>query len=320
MLSRVADSIYWMSRYLERCEHLARLLDVTLDLQPERSPLAGQLAFQHLYQSLNLPLPDIELTATTVVQQLLFANDYDGAVVHHIRLARENARQVREQISSEMWEQINRLYLRLQNSSVQEFWLGQPHAFFQQVKEGVQLFHGICAATMNRSESWYFIQLGKYLERAVNIAAILRVHYQQLATHALNPADQHLIMVGLLRSCTAFESYCKVYTADIQPKQIAEFLLLNNVSPYSVRFCVDWAFLGLNRIAEINNTHRNSLVYRRIGRLNAALEFMTIEDVLNNEFTSYLADIQQQAAEIHNIITQNYINYAVSEKLTTTYA
>lgn len=317
MLSRVADNLYWMSRYLERAQHTARLLDVTLDMIPERSKDAVDRAWERLFASLHIvPSPDLPLRARPVTEFLAFDADYHSSVVHHIAAARENARQVRELISTEMWEQINRLHLDAQQANIATVW-GQSHEFFHAVKQGAHLFQGITDSTMNRGEGWYFIQLGQAIERASNVAALLSAHleFETPGRPLPHATDLYLERLGLLRSCTAFEAYCKVYSADLRFEEIAEFLLLNDTFPFSVSFAATTMREALNAIAEITDTRKHNPIVRRIGRLKATLDYEQIDELLAADLRSQLESIQAQCAQIHADIYQTYIAYPVDAKL-----
>ncbi len=316
MLSRVADNLYWMSRYLERAEHTARLVDVTLDLRPDRTPEADQRAWRRIFTSLNLAVPpEMPFDAYHLTERLTFDETHDGSIVSLIASARENARQVREQLSSEMWEQINRLYLDVKNNTIEEIWADQPHDFFQKVKQGSQLFQGVSDSTMNHGEGWHFIKLGQFIERANNVASLLKVYMGKASGNGTSNTDHYLDWVGLLRSCTAFESYCRVYTADPNFECIADFLLLNEEFPHSVNFSIKLMRSALNAIADITETRKNSQVYRRVGRLKAMLDFDQIDEVIADDLDAYLENIQSQCAQIHNSIYQAYINYPIEDKI-----
>ena len=231
MLSRVADSLYWMSRYLERAEHTARLIDVGLNLMLDQTPAAAERRWGRLLVSLHAPA---QLARSSDAYQIAQAMTFDAAnetsIVSCIASARENLRQVREQISSEMWEQLNRLNLQVRETRLDDIWNVSTHEFFRSVKEGAHLFQGITDATMNHGEGWQFMQVGRHMERAGATATLLDVYAGEFL--APDGADaggpkSYLDWVGLLKACTAFEAYCKVYTADLRPERIAEFLLLN---------------------------------------------------------------------------------------------
>lgn len=317
MLSRVADNLYWMSRYLERAEHTARLVDVNLDLMADRSRETVNQAWEKVYLSLQLEVPDNIPEAYDITQMLTFDSGNEASIVSHIAAARENARQVREQLSSEMWEQVNRLYLAVKSTNIQNIWEGQPHLFFQMVKEGTHLFQGIGGATMNHGEGWHFIQVGQHIERASNVAALLKAYLSEAPGGDQEPAsaNQYVNWVGLLRSCTAFEAYCKVYTADPKYNCIAEFLLLNDEFPHSIHFSVRMMRAALDAIAETTDTRKNSQVYRRVGRLKAMLDYDQIDEVIDDDLQGYLDRVQEHCAQIHSAVYQTYINYPITEKL-----
>lgn len=320
MLSRVADNLYWMARYLERAQHTARLLDVTLDLVPDRSAGAVTRSWEKLFASLHLAIPEnLPMKGRPITQMLALDTESEPSIVHHVASARDNARQVRELISSEMWEQINRLYLDLQKASMDRVWAA-PHEFFHTVKQGAHLFQGITDSTMDRSEGWHFIQLGQYIERAGNVAALLSAHlaHEAAGEVLLHASDLYLEWLGLLRSCTAFEAYCKVYSADLRFEEIAEFLLLNDSFPFSINFAASMLQSALEDIADTTDTRRHNPILRRIGRLKATLDYEQIDDLLAADLSTTLLTIQSQCAQIHTDIFHAYIAYPVEEKLTTT--
>jgi uncharacterized alpha-E superfamily protein len=323
MLSRVADSLYWMSRYLERAEHTARLLDVTLQQMLDQATVDTTSLWVRLLQSLHMPPLDDANDPYGVTQLLTFDVANNSSIVSCIAAARENARQVREQISSEMWEQLNRLYLRVKRTTMEEIWYAEPHRFFAGVKDGVHLFQGITDATMSHSEGWHFIRVGRFLERAMATAVLLDVHF--LAWQAEQPQPEsessqldYLRWVGLLRSCSSFEAYNKVYMATVafQPDTIAEFLLLNEESPRSVRFAASMMQTALQAIAKLTNTRTPGRAERVVGRLRAALDYDQIEEVMSGGLHAYLDNIQRQCAQIHNAIYQTYVSYPIEVAIT----
>src|SRR5215216_6170373 len=181
MLSRVADSLYWTSRYLERAEHTARLVDIGLNLMLDQSAAAVERRWGRLLDSLHAPP---RLTGSSDAYRIAEAMTFDPAnetsIVACIAAARENLRQVREQISSEMWEQLNRLFLQVKETRLDEIWRVTTHEFFRSVKEGSHLFQGITDATMNHGEGWQFIQVGRYIERAAATSTLLDVYTNEL--------------------------------------------------------------------------------------------------------------------------------------------
>jgi uncharacterized alpha-E superfamily protein len=323
MLSRVANSLYWLSRYLERAEHTARLIHVQLNLAPDQSPATSDQRRQRI-------LLELRTTATPealeddygMMEYLTFNTTNSLAIVSCIALARENARQVREQISTEMWQQLNQLYLFVRNRRMDTVWANQPSEFLHSIKEGSHLFQGITDSTMSHGQGWHFIQLGRYIERAISCATLLDVEYEALMRghNADIAADAYLNWIGLLKGCTAYEAYSKEYTADIKPERVIEFLLLNSNFPHSICFAVNAIQETLDAIAEITETHRGTRVYRLSGRLRATLDYAQIDEVMSGEtihggLHPFLEDIRRQCLQIHEALFRMYITYPIEEKL-----
>jgi uncharacterized alpha-E superfamily protein len=314
MLSRVADSLYWMSRFLERAEHTARLIDVHLNQRLDQAGGDANLRWQRLLRSLRTAQPVEEADAYTVTRSLTFDESNTSSIVSCIASARENARQVREQISSEMWVQLNRLFLQVKQTSMEQIWHAEPHKFLNGVKEETYLFQGITDATMSHSEGWHFIRVGRFLERTTATAALLDTHFSVFLTeqtgYESEPLD-YLSWVELLRSCASFEAYCKVYTAALRPAQIAEFLLLNAEAPRSIRFACAMMQGALQAIAKSTGVRNPGRAERLAGRLRAMLDYDQIEEILSGDIHEYLESIQRQCALIHNGIYQAYIVYPI---------
>jgi uncharacterized alpha-E superfamily protein len=231
--------------------------------------------------------------------------------------ARENARQVRDEISSEQWQQLNRMY----------HWVIQPQSefglntrlgdFLPAVIDGVHLFQGVTDTTMSHGEEWQFIQMGRYLERAGAIANLLDL-YQPEILHAPEVAaegQRYQEWVGLLRCCTAFEAYCKVYTADITADQILEFLLLNPQFPHSLRYSIDCLRQALVAVQQSSGRAPVDELTRISGRLQASLSFVEVADILAQDAGAYLHNILQQCRQIHDLIYRFYIQYSVEAAL-----
>jgi uncharacterized alpha-E superfamily protein len=306
MLSRVADGLYWMSRYLERAEHSARLVDVELQLWLDQSLDAGVGRWRFLLEALSAGAED----------KLVFSRANPSSIVSCIAAARENLRHVREQCSSEMWEQLNRLYLEIMGKSPEEGWILNSHGFFWMVQEGAHLFQGITDSTMSHGEGWQYIQLGRYVERADTLAALIGAHFKRLA----QPADQaveaaaYLEWIGLLRGCGAFEAYCKVYTAEILPLRVAEFLVLNPDFPHSLRFSIDRINAALHIIGDLTERRAN-LPTRVAGRLRARLSFSQIEEIMAQGVHAYLEAVRRECAEIHSAVRDIYFDYPIEAEL-----
>ncbi len=320
MLSRVADSLYWMARYLERAEHTARMLDVNLNLMLDEDPENGDQRWRRLLESLDITKqdgPPADADATQITHFLTLDLDSSSSILSSIAYARNNARQLREHISSEMWEQLNRLFLELRRETSESLWSGQPHEFCRQVREGVSLFNGITVSTINHGEAWQFIQLGRFLERAANISSALDVHFRSFYDFedSSSQAADFMEWVGLLKSCAAFEAYCRVYTADFNPTRIAEFLLLNAEFPQAVCFSVTSIHDELLKIAGGGSNGKNERLQRLTGKWCSTLQYTQIDEILNEKLHGFLDDIKTQCSIIHQAVYQTYITYPIESAI-----
>jgi uncharacterized alpha-E superfamily protein len=319
MLSRVADSLYWMSRYLERAEHTARLIDVDFELRLDQSPEAASGRWQRLLEALHAPVPkDCKIDATILTHILALDKTNSSSILSCVSAARENLRQVREQCSSAMWEQLNRLYLQVNSTTAGEAWLLHSYVFFRAVRDGAHLFHGVTDSTMSHGEGWQYIQLGRFVERTDAVARLIGAYLRHLPySHSMDQAaesEEYLEWVGLLKSCAAFEAYCKKHTAELRPLRVAEFLLLNPEFPHSVRFSVDKVHTALRAIAELTERKAEQPV-RLAGRLGASLSFSQIDEVMASGASAFIDSIRQQCAQAHTAIHQIYFDYPVETAL-----
>ena len=312
LLSRVADSLYWIGRYLERAEHTARLIDVRLDLGLDRQSNADGWDFAPLYSLVKLEAPPAGPTTPTALSDaLVFDAGNRSAVLACVTAARENAGQVREEISSDMWEQVNALFLRLKQARAEGGWSARPHYIFRLVIDGIHLFDGVTDETMGHGEGWQYLQLGRFLERAGATAALVDRHFRR---ESLLPPS-HAEWVGLLRSCSALEAYCRCYTADLRPERIAEFLLLNSEFPRSVRFGAARVESSLRAIAGLTSGAAAGRAERLAGRLHASLDYGQVDEILSEDPHVYLETISRYCAQIHGAMYHSYITYPIESAL-----
>jgi uncharacterized alpha-E superfamily protein len=311
LLSRVADALYWISRYLERAEHAARVIDVRLDLGLDRRRGEDGWDFSRLYAALRL-LPPTKPPAgpAALVDALMFDLSNRDSVLSCVIAARENARQVREEISSDMWEQLNALFLRVKQAHRERASLARPHYLSRAVIEGVHLFEGVTDATMGHGEGWRFLQVGRHIERAGTTAALVDLHVQTKMTAGASATE----WLGLLRSCAALEAYCRCYTADLQPRRIVEFLLLNVEFPHSVRFAAARVESALRTIAQLTGRGADGRAERLAGRLHASLDYGQVDEILDDPH-AYLDAITRHAAQVHAAIYQSYVMYSIESAL-----
>ncbi len=339
MLSRIADSLYWIGRYVERAEDTARITDIayhnTLGLGVSADAavrrrnhwealiaIAGDpAAFGATYG---------EASEDTVPPYLTFDAGNPNSIVSCVAQAREQARGLRHQIASEMWEVLNRFHLDLQRQRTwQGTWVGaeNAHLFYRNVKEFSHLFQGVTDSTMPRDEGWSFLQTGKYLERATKTARALDVKYHLLMTETAD-ADGGDIPIELpqwqamLRSFSAYESYHKLYRTAVRPRSVLELIVLSAVFPRSIRFAVEQVDDALARVAaswtlETEGGAGDGFAppggfagtdeaARLAGRLRSRLAYGTIDEVMERGAGTFLQDVQRRCYQIGERIHEQY--------------
>jgi uncharacterized alpha-E superfamily protein len=309
MLSRVADNLYWMSRYLERAEHTSRLIAVKLESMIEQTPEEAEIAWGRVVSALSGKSvgPEIPADGFEMTYSLAFERFNQSSLISSLRFARDNGRQVREQISTEMWNRLNRLYLRLVPIDFTAMWNEQPGHLFREIVEEMHMLEGTTYSTMRHGEGWHFLQLGRYIERAQLVSRLLDLHFGQASRAGAPP--NYLDWLALLRSCTAFEAYCKVYTANIRRDRVAEFLLFDAEFPHSVRFAVEHLTAALSHVAIGAPASRRAACERLAGRLKASVDFGQIEELMSGSIDLFLANISTQCEQIHEAVYAAYIGY-----------
>jgi uncharacterized alpha-E superfamily protein len=318
MLSRVADSLYWMSRYLERAENTMRQLDVTMSLMLDTGGASAATHWERLIISLGNP-PGLEWGGDleSVAERLIFDGEQHASVTSCVNAARENARQVREEISSEQWQRLNRLYHQMHSPHAQAQFRSNISDVLASVVDGIHLFKGVSDTTMIHGQGWHFIRLGRYLERAYAIATLLEVYQPRLFVQQdrEHSGYQYLEQVGLLRCCTAFEAFCQVYTADLTPDRILEFLLLNRDFPHAIRYSVDGVRQAIQSIQHTGGRRPPDELTAGIGKLHAMLGFTTIGEILAEDAGGFLHTIREQCMRIHELVYRYYIHYSIQSAL-----
>lgn len=325
MLSRVANSLYWMSRYVERAENIARLVDVNLHLLLDFRNLDDKRLSEHwmpIVQSTGDETAFLALhpkaTGAAVTEFLVFEEANPGSIVSSIYQARENARTVRDQITVELWEELNRLYLFVRSPAARQMWDESPSDFFQQIKSSSLLLIGITYATLIRNEGWWFTQAGKFMERADKTSRILDVRYVSLPERGVpGPISQTeaLEWSAILRSCSAWDAYKSIHGADVHPRLVADFLLLNGDFPRSVQFCVARVNEALRGISGVAPGRFSNEAEKLAGRLEAELQFCTIDEIFDQGLHRYLDTLQLKLNNIGEALFNTYIVQAFSNLL-----
>ena len=296
MLSRVADSIYWMSRYIERAENVARFINVTLNLMLDM-PVGSIQQWQPLVDTTGDGKEFARrygvATQQRVIQFLTFDPDNANSIRSCLRGARENARSVREVISSEMWEQLNEFYLMVNSAAFDADTLSDPQDLFASVKMSSHEFAGVTDATMTHNEGWHFSQLGRHLERADKTSRILDVKYfLLLPTEAdVGTTYDDLQWAAVLRSASAFEMYRKRH-GRISPDRIVEFLLLEHEFPRAIQCCLKAARESVHAISGTPAGMFRNPVEQLLGELCSELAYAQVDDIVATGLHEYLDRLQ----------------------------
>ncbi len=310
MLSRVAHSIYWMSRYIERAENVARSMEVnnylSLDLvdseedqwQPLVDISGSGGAFRATYQT---------ATKDNVIQYLAFDRSNPNSILSCLQMGRENARAVRSVLPSEMWEQINRMYLFVSQLSRQTGVFDDPHEFFTRLKLGSQLFVGISEVAMTHDEAWQFGRLGQALERADQTTRLLDVkHFLLLpSTDRVGLAINDILWAALLRSASAFEMYRRKY-GEIHPERIIAFLLLEQTFPRAALYCLNRAESCLRSITGTAEGYFRDGAMQRLGKLRSRLAYSSVQEIMQEGLHTYLDGMQSQLNQLDDDLYHTY--------------
>ncbi len=313
MLSRVADSIYWLNRYVERAENVSRFVEVNLNLLLD-SPEGMTQQWQPIVLTTgDLPLFQQrygEATAENVLRFLTFDAEYPSSIFSCLCRARENARSVREIISSEMWQQVNAFYLMVTEAAehLRATDTAALFHFFEEVKQASHLFAGIMDATMSHNEGWHFGQIGRLLERADKTARILDVKYFILlpSVRDVGTTLDELQWIALLKSASAYEMYRKRGMHRISPQSVADFLILDGEFPRSIRFCIIEAERSLHKITGTPLGSWRATVERTLGRLRADLDYITIDEIIQFGMHEFLDDLQTRMNNVGEKIFETF--------------
>jgi uncharacterized alpha-E superfamily protein len=318
MLSRVAEAVYWMSRYVERAENVARFVDVNLNLlldypagqRPSWEPLVlttGDHAW--FIEHYGDPSPD------AVMRFLTFDDQYPNSILSSVSRARENARSVREIISREMWQQLNEFYLMVQSASRSAISPDEMADFYARVKLSGIYFEGVTNATLSRGEAWHFTQLGRMLERADKTSRILDVKYFILlpTVRDVGTTLDQLGWNALLNSASALQMFRQKHHVTT-PEQVAEFLLFDPDFPRSIRRCVIEAQESLHALTGSPiGSHKNE-AERLIGELRARFDYARIERIMDDGLHEYLDRMQIALNDIGTTISRRFFHMEVLEE------
>jgi uncharacterized alpha-E superfamily protein len=305
MLSRTADHIYWMARYTERAENVARLLDVTyrMSLLPRHDAVGYwgaalsinglDAAYRRKYGSFG---------AHDVLRYMVLDEENPSSIRTCLRAARENAHAVRGTLTSEMWETLNATWLEMRDTPVAQLQGSEVSRFFEWVKFRSHQSRGVLVGTMLQDEAFHFARLGTFLERADNTARILDVKYDELAPQP-QPGNEYYEWGALLRSVSAFEIYRKVFRDVITPARVAELLILRDDMPRSLHACLN----AVHEILAIISNGQSRETERRAGELHAQLHYGRMEEIFHEGLHRFLTRFLERTGDLGNRISADFL-------------
>jgi len=309
MLSRVAESVYWMFRYMERAQNTARFIDSDFN-----TLLYKPVDRNNIWQSLVAVTGDTEFfeskykayTRDQVIEFLTLDTEYLNSILSCLTSARENARSIRESISSEMWEEVNTMYLRMKDYA-QSPQKQDPYELCRAIVLAGHVFTGLFYSTMNRTEAWHFARMGMLLERADKTSRILDVKYFILLPQVsyVGTAYDNMQWAALLKSASALEMYRKKYKR-IDPKDVTDFLIFDQHFPRSIRHCLRYAEESLLHIARATGTSAQNSARDALVDLISNVLDTSVEEVLEDGLHSYLDTLQGLMNRVDDQIRQMF--------------
>jgi uncharacterized alpha-E superfamily protein len=314
LLSRVAESLFWLGRYVERAESTARLLDVTFHggLEPGATAVVGAT---NTWAALLATLGDDDYARSegandelAVISYLTVSHDNPSSIVSALGAARENARSVRDFLSSETWVAINRLYHSTAQRNLHLILADGLYEFCDEIRHGAQLFHGTAASTSLHDEGWFWLQTGVYLERADMITRIVDSKYHLLLSSVEEVGgalDRHQ-WGALLRSLSGYEAYRRTHPAGLDSDRIMEFLLLSTEFPRSLRAALDSLLDSVEHATEGAERRRRNAALRRITDLRNRLQFETVDSLIATGLHEFLEGAQQTLADVSYALSEGF--------------
>jgi len=314
MLSRTADHLFWMSRYMERAENTARMLDVNYQtaLLPQSDAVA-ELGWRSLLAISELT-PDYtrrygDIRPARLMEFMVADGDNPSSIFSCLRAARENARAVRGTLTTEVWETTNQTWLEFNRVLASGELRRDPASVFEWVKFRSHLSRGVVVGTMLQDEAFHFVRIGSFLERADNTARMLDVKFHDVDSDFYGQADdrdneyEFYHWSAILRSVSGFEVYRKVYRNVIQPEKVAELLILRSDMPRSLAHCMSRIVSNLRYVANANSNE----TLRRAGRLESALRFGRIDEILATGLHAFLTQFLANVGELGVGISRDFL-------------
>ncbi len=325
MLARVADASFWMSRYMERAEHIARILMISGDVLTGAGDLDRQFALEvagdvlritqrdHMFPALAPTGRSPSQVMAAVARYMTLDEGNPNSLIHCLAKARENARGIRESISAEMWEQINTFYWSMKSDDARSRFEDVPQEFYRQFMMGSFLFQGLTDQTMDHGQVWLFVQLSKYIERVDMTCRILMAKFTTLSRvdASLEPSLRTIQWMAVLRTCCSIEAYRRCNMGEMDPSRVANFIIFDPSFPRSIHFCVKQALASVDQIRAGLTADAGREAQRRLGRLFAEVQYSQVAGDLYESLLDFLGRTRTGIAESAAAIQEQWFMRAI---------
>lgn len=299
MLSRIAEAVFWIGRYVERADQTARILDVSLQSITEDATHDVGTACKNVYSIFGASVEDTsDLTVQRILDRLVTDRQNPSSIAGALQTARENARGAREVLSTEVWESLNTTTLGMPRGVRPS----RMHGAFQYAKDRCAVVNGLIDASMTRDEAWLFLRIGQLLERVDMVARILQAHDLEDAS------DGNVVM--LLRSCSAHEAYIRSYRGRVRAARAIEFLLLDSIFPRSAAHCLIELDEALETLAKLHGSSFDRMgtedpARRIVGRAAASLRYRSLDDIVA-DFETEMEQLQRVTVAVSRALKSTY--------------
>ena len=316
LLARYADAIFWMARYMERAEDLARILDVNETFSRDSTGLQNWSHVLHLYnEEKSFKEKHGEVTPEKVIHYFVLDSENPGSIRSCLRAARENARSLRPLISTEMWTQLNTLYRQFGNLTDANISEHRLAGLCSWIKLGCQTYHGVTEGTFFRDAGWHFYLIGKNIERADQMTRLIDVKYHLLLPRSagVGSAVDTSQWMAVLRSAAGYHAFRRIHPRGMSAAQVAGFLLLNTHFPRSTRTCIEAVALALERLNHMGVVAPEDSI-KSLTELRADLGSRTIKEIIGYGLHEYLDGVQLRLIDLAGELGRTFFGYEYSQQ------
>ena len=312
MLSRIADSLFWLNRYIERTDGVLRALEINSILSLDKKinvDFSWRPALKVFSGLSDEAIGAIEYDSAAVLLMMIIDKQNQHSLHQIIMRARENARGVQDHISKEVWECTNSFYLKITNPNIVEnIKRGRHLAILSELIDACHLYFGVADVTMPRGQGWSYMNLGRYIERAIQTVDILDVRFQDIAYDLNNPSDI-LYWKNLLFTVSGYELYLKTYRSGIQTQNVVDMMILNTDFPRSILYCLTKLHRIVQNLNTFDQSEQNQQLEKIIGRLHANVQYADMQTIQSEGLHEYLASLRNDLLQFGDTLTKTYFAY-----------